>query len=480
MEPLNYVLNVQDPFAAVMNGFNNGQNRLALQQDMRQSEQNNALGLRQGEQGLLAGQQAMDLNASQEQRAQTEFSQGQTDRAAAMAAEQQQAAASQQRAAAMQADLTGLAERVQAGTATQQDFAALTLKYPDLATELSSSMDAYEPERKRAEVFDVSRVAAALKAGSTELAIQIAQERADAAQNAGLARDAAMWQGAADTIKASPEAGLTMAGLMLQGLDQDAFKTVFDEGRAVQSTQPYDNGTTVTVFTDGSKEVTDAAGQVLSGPKATEAITAALASEAEARRANAAGATQGRLGETIISGDEAAAAVSRGTALGKDQADAVTNFSGAVEAARQTEDLINQVLNDPALPSLLGNYQGRMPAGIPLLTGGQSGANLEPKLTQLQGRTFLAAFDSLRGAGAITEQEGKAATEAQARLARTQDPETYKASLNELLAIIKRGLARAEGKATGAQALGNSAPTAAPAPAAQNTFTFNPETGDFE
>lgn len=476
MDPLNYALNVQDPFAAVMNGFNNGQNRLALQQDMQQSAQNNALGLRQGEQGLLAGQQAMDLNAAQEQRAQTEFGQGQQDRASAMAAQE----AAGQQAQAMQADLVALAGKVQDGTATQQDFAAMALRYPEMATELSTSMDAYEPERKRAEVFDVSRVAAALHAKNPALAISIAQERADAARNAGLAQDAAMWQGAADTIKASPEAGLTMAGMMLQGLDQDAFKSVFPEGRAVQSTQPYDNGTTVTVFTDGSKEVTDAAGQVLSGPKANEAITAALASEAEARRANAAGATAGRLGETIVSGDEANAALARGTALGKDQADAVTNLGGAVEAARQTEDLINQVLTDPALPSLLGNYQGRMPAGIPLLTGGQSGANLEPKLTQLQGRTFLAAFDSLRGAGAITEQEGKAATEAQARLARTQDPETYKASLTELLAIIKRGLARAEGKASDVGDIGRVAAPPLAATPLVNTFTFNPATGDFE
>lgn len=474
MDPLNYVLNVQDPFAAVMNGFNNGQNRLALQQDMRQSEQNNALGLRQGEQGLLAGQQDMDLNASQEQRAQTEFSQGQTDRAA----DQQSAAASQQRAAAMQADLTGLAERVQAGTATQQDFAALTLKYPDLSDELSSSMDAYEPERKRAEVFDVSRVAAALKAGSTELAIQIAQERADAAQNAGLARDAAMWQGAADTIKASPEAGLTMAGLMLQGLDQDAFKTVFDEGRAVQSTQPYDNGTTVTVFTDGSKEVTDAAGQVLSGPKATEAITAALASEAEARRANAAGATSGRLGAEIDLAGEAAGAKAAGEQSIAKSGEAFDNLNKVTTNINNIDTAL-AALDRGASAGMIDKY---------LVSTSEASASLDNAMNRL-GLDVIGSVTF----GALSEGEMKLAMETAVprNLNETQLRQWLKdkraaqvkasdALYNAAVFLGKPGNTLAkwlEGKKAPSEPAGNSGPTAAPA---QNTFTFNPETGDFE
>jgi hypothetical protein len=479
MDPLNYVLNVQDPFAAVMNGFNNGQNRLALQQDMRQSEQQNAMGLRQGEQGLMAGQQAMDLNASQEQRAQTEFSQGQTDRAAAMAAEQQQAAASQQRAAAMQADLAGLAERVQAGTATQQDFAALTLKYPDLADELSSSMDAYEPERKRAEVFDVSRVAAALKAGSTELAIQIAQERADAAQNAGLARDAAMWQGAADTIKASPEAGLTIAGLMLWNLDADAAKQVFPEGRAVQSTQPYDNGTTVTVFTDGSKEVTDAAGQVLSGPKATEAITSALASEAEARRANAAGATSGRLGAEIDLAGEAAGAKAAGEQSIAKSGEAFDNLNKVTSNITNIDTAL-AALDRGASAGMIDKY---------LVSTSEASASLDNAMNRL-GLDVIGSVTF----GALSEAEMKLAMETavprnlnEAQLRQwLQDKRAAQVKASDALykAAVFLGtpgntLAKwLEGKKASAPTEnGDGKPTDAPA---QNTFTFNPETGDFE
>jgi hypothetical protein len=446
---------------------------------MRQSEQQNAMGLRQGEQGLLAGQQAMDLNASQEQRAQTAFSQGQTDRAAAMAAEQQQAAASQQRAAAMQTDLTALAERVQAGTATQQDFAALTLKYPDLATELSSSMDAYEPERKRAEVFDVSRVAAALKAGSTELAIQIAQERADAAQNAGLARDAAMWQGAADTIKASPEAGLTMAGLMLQGLDQDAFKTVFDEGPSVSSTpQSYANGTTVSILSNGEKQVTDAAGNILSGQAAVDATEAGIESEARMRGANAGAAETGKLGAQIDLGGEAASAKAAG--------------EQAIEKSGEAFDsLIKVTSNITNIDTALAALDRGASAGMIdkyLVSTSEASASLDNAMNRL-GLDVIGSVTF----GALSEAEMKLAMETavprnlnEAQLRQwLQDKRAAQVKASDALYNAAVFLGKPENtvamwleskKASAPTEKGDAGPTAAPAP---TTVTLSPEAMKF-
>jgi hypothetical protein len=423
MEPLNYVLNVQDPFAAVMNGFNNGQNRLALQDQAAQNKQ------------------ASDILARQEQRAQTTFSQGQTDRASAMAAEQQQAAASQQRAAAMQADLTGLAERVQAGTATQQDFATLTLKYPDLADELSSSMDAYEPERKRAEVFDVSRVAAALKAGSTELAIQIAQERADAAQNAGLARDAAMWQGAADTIKASPEAGLTMAGLMLQGLDQDAFKNVFDEG-----------GGTENVVVGGNIVDRNTGEVIYSEPPKGPEWRPATAEEAAAN-----GSVAGQV-NTVTGKFDAAPQLPRGTTTTIDQATGrvvIQEGGGAPNggtvasidprAAPTMLSSIAEIKSDPVLNKVLGPVQGgggndvdQIGTAARVYYGGDGLALIE-KIAQLQNTTWFSARELLKGGGTITDYESRKAEGAMARLSRVKDEAAFDEALKDLWGAIDAG-----------------------------------------
>jgi hypothetical protein len=94
---------------------------------------------------------------------------------------------------------------------------------------------------------------------------------------------------------------------------------------------------------------------------------------------------------------------------------------------------------DPALDSILGMVQGR---AWPMT---QAGEDLKVKVDQLAGTAFLQAFDILRGGGAISEIEGAKATDAIARLSRTQSPPAFKESLNELADIVRRGVAKTAG-----------------------------------
>jgi len=59
---------------------------------------------------------------------------------------------------------------------------------------------------------------------------------------------------------------------------------------------------------------------------------------------------------------------------------------------------------------------------------------------QAKGQVFLAAYESLRGGGAITEVEGLKAEEAMARLDVAQSEEAYLEALNDLEAVIKQGM----------------------------------------
>src|SRR5690606_31957574 len=65
------------------------------------------------------------------------------------------------------------------------------------------------------------------------------------------------------------------------------------------------------------------------------------------------------------------------------------------------------------------------------------------RIEQLQGAAFLQAFETLKGGGQITEVEGKKATDAIARLKRTQNKDDFIAALNDLKAVIQVGLDRA-------------------------------------
>lgn len=146
-----------------------------------------------------------------------------------------------------------------------------------------------------------------------------------------------------------------------------------------------------------------------------------------------------------------------GKAEGEAAGEAVTGLGNAMAKGEQALGLIDQIANDPALPSILGIVQGNIAPGTPIVGGGQAGADLGAKIEQLQGQVFLEAFESLKGAGQITEIEGQKAERAKARLQRSQSPEAYKEALAELREVIEGGMKRAKDKAAAA---GSAAPEA--------------------
>lgn len=75
-------------------------------------------------------------------------------------------------------------------------------------------------------------------------------------------------------------------------------------------------------------------------------------------------------------------------------------------------------------------------------------AGFQAQLLQVQGENFLAAYATLRGAGAITENEGQAAKEAMARLSTAQSKEDFVQALTDLKAVLKRGYDRMAGQTT--------------------------------
>lgn len=87
---------------------------------------------------------------------------------------------------------------------------------------------------------------------------------------------------------------------------------------------------------------------------------------------------------------------------------------------------------------------------------GTEGRDFVTRVEQLKGQSFLEAFNMLRGGGAISEGEGKAATAAIARLDRAQSKEGFDAALDDIEKIVRGGIDRAQKKA------GVSAPPSAP------------------
>jgi hypothetical protein len=156
-----------------------------------------------------------------------------------------------------------------------------------------------------------------------------------------------------------------------------------------------------------------------------------------------------------------------GKAGGKSQAEAQAGAPQVIADADYSIALIDEMLTHPGRATATGMTSIIDPRNY---LAGTDATDFNTRSKQLEGRAFLQAFNSLRGGGQITEVEGKKATEAIARLNRSQSDEEYVKALTELKGILEVGKDRARQKAAGGPTMspGNpAAPASAlPAPAA--------------
>lgn len=162
-----------------------------------------------------------------------------------------------------------------------------------------------------------------------------------------------------------------------------------------------------------------------------------------------------------------------GTAQGKAQ----VSLPAVESSSKNVEGYIDKVLGDPYLDNMVG-WRGYTPNLTP------SAKTLQSKIDQLSGQGFVMAFQDLKGAGAITEQEGKAATAALSRLqSLIQSGEDYRAALKDFKAEVHRlrDVARAKAQGTsGPVAPGTTQGPMTPVPGTPQRLKFNPTTGALE
>jgi hypothetical protein len=142
-------------------------------------------------------------------------------------------------------------------------------------------------------------------------------------------------------------------------------------------------------------------------------------------------AAKGRLAEAGAAGSE------KGQSTAKAEFDlprVETNVSQAISD-------INALKTHPGLQYITG-FSSKAP-----IVPGTVQADADARAKQIEGQTFLNAFNQLKGAGAITEQEGAQAKAAIGRLSRAQSKEAYQTALNDLTKVLNSGLEKARKQA---------------------------------
>lgn len=126
-------------------------------------------------------------------------------------------------------------------------------------------------------------------------------------------------------------------------------------------------------------------------------------------------------------------------------------------------ELLDKLKAHPGLSASVG------PEGILPKIPGTKQADFITLLEQVQGKQFLEAYQTLKGAGQITEVEGAKAEKAIARMSRAQTEKAFIEAATEFQDVIRAGTDRAKQKA------GQSAASQTP-----KVRRYNPATGKIE
>jgi hypothetical protein len=176
----------------------------------------------------------------------------------------------------------------------------------------------------------------------------------------------------------------------------------------------------------------------------------------------------------------------------QDMKDFVTTTLGQIKTQRENKmgqeksvgqasnmlSTIDSILSDEGLGDVVGTggIWSKVLQGVGLGSLAPSAARALSKIQQIQGQTFLQAYEGLRGGGQITEIEGKKAEAALARLNTDQSPEDFKAALGELRIIVENGMKRARGENV-EEYTGEETPSATGLPKVR---VYDPTTGTFK
>lgn len=472
VRPIDYTMDVLNPIEGMLRGYSLGRQDIEQRQVMQEREQ------------------VMGIRGQQEARAQQQFE-----------AQQAEAARQRARAAAMQEQLMGLRTMALEGNLTSEALDQFALANASTFDEFRTAFQNVSEPRRQADTQFALQLSTSLLRGNAEPALNMLDTRIAAAENAGTEQSLSEAQ-RLRAIRAEAEidpigfATANLANLTAQGaIDSTTMKAVLDAaGQGAGATtafQTRDQELRAAGIVpeaeggDGRYEQAMAAGAGLgAGPTFRQATP---------QEAAQFGATAGQIdtatgrffpiqhptgmtlrttpdgGVELVQGPGAGAGVGGRTRdyeyttdaegqpvarpiAGTPAAAEVQAERGRLEAAvgvgenmlQTIESVVGRPAGDgrtglppaEALEGILGIIQGQLPPRT------QAQADLLARVEQISGRAFLEAFETLKGGGQITEIEGQRATQAIARLQRTQSPEAFQEALFEFADIVRRGIER--------------------------------------
>lgn len=346
---------------------------------------------------------------------------------------------------------------------THEDYATIMARFPALAEDFKRGYDVLDSGKQQATFKTTSRIYAALSGGQPSVAKSILETEAEGYENSGDKATADQMRTLAAMAETDPDGLLTISGLTLASTTPSQFKDVLGalgENQMLPEEINFKKAQTDKTKAEAEKTETE---NLWYGDK-TQAEIDNLESQVEDRQTGRVieqqkmqlgndqfyakldqdqqqfyeklNQEERKIAQTVFN-------VKEKPEQRMDRLEKVEGFSTAARNAAEGAKLAAQLANDAkAINESTGGYWNRAMRNVP----GTSEYNFDQKLETMKSKIFLAQVDQMRGLGALTESEGAALKASIASINPNQDPKAVQQSLTEVAKQLSKAAQTANKK----------------------------------
>ncbi len=337
----------------------------------------------------------------------------------------------------MSADINAVMSK---GQPSASDFASLTVKYPQFNEQFKQAWDMMGGEQQQNRISQMSDVYATLEAGNTDVATQILETQAQAAENSGDEQSAKAARALISTIKLNPATARTSVGLRLaSAMGPEKFTETFTKLQNERREAALDPSKLTTAQAKAKKAAVEA--DFASSNAAADlqkkgwdiykiqedtkiakensriaAITAGIKREQNDLKKQE---MQAKLDEMKIKRDAAV----------KEKVATVESANFNIDNMLNTAD---RILQTPA--GVIDDATGPLESRLPTLDSDV--ADFEAMIETLDAQAFLSQIPNITGMGALSDAEGKKLAAALQNFSLKQSPKRLMENVREAQRLL--------------------------------------------
>lgn len=383
VSPIDYRLDVMNPFQQAMQGFNQGTQ-------------------------IAANQQALAAQRAEEERKQQQY-------------------------LAMQQQQKDMYEFSQNPNKNFNDFVTFTTRYPQLTEQYKKSWEIMDAGQRQQSLSTAAQVMSAIKSGSPQVAQDILEEQAKAYENSGQKESAFNMRRMKGLIQKDPSNIYTTLGLFGSTVSPDEFAPMLEKmgsNERAEQKQPYElnqiaanTAKTIAETNDIPLAAEDRHTGVQNQGKKIEydnQYNYDKLSQDQQQFYDGLDKTE-RIEAAKLRASKAESSIQKVERLEK-----VENYANAAKQAADASNLAAKLVNQTKENG--GAYWDRLIRQVP----GTSENTFAKDIETLKSQVFLAQVEKMRGLGALTDKEGDAIRSSIASLDINQGPKAVQQNLTKI------------------------------------------------